>query len=269
MNRKVAVVMSFYSNDKVGFLKESVRSIFEQQNVDVHLYIVQDGPCSKDLISSIELDSNITMMANLRNEGLAFCLNRAIDRVISDDDCDYIARMDADDISVSNRFSEQVNFLDNNNDIDVVGSDVWEIDNNGAKKFYKKMDSSHQELLKNIIVKCPFNHPTVMFRKSVFKEGLRYKASLKNTQDYYLWVDLLSAGKKIANINEPLVLFRVDENFHKRRGLKKAINDLNSRLYAFKYLDCFCFRNVFHTFMLVVLRLLPSFLKKIAYKYFR
>ncbi|MDV5059493.1 glycosyl transferase, partial [Vibrio diabolicus] len=120
-----------------------------------------------------------------------------------------------------------------------------------------------------IIKRCPFNHPSVMFRMSVFEDGFRYKSELMNTQDYYLWVDLLAAGKNFANINEPLLMFRINESFHSRRGFKKAMNDLNSRIYAFKKLDVLNLSNIIHTISLFLLRIAPTSIKKWAYKTLR
>ncbi|MCV5855842.1 glycosyl transferase 2 family protein, partial [Escherichia coli] len=86
--------------------------------------------------------------------------------------------------------------------------------------------SEHNSLVNNIVKRCPFNHPSVMFRIDVFEEhNLKYKDELQNTQDYYFWVDAIKSGLKLANINEPLLKFRIDDKFHSRRGVKKAKND--------------------------------------------
>jgi hypothetical protein len=94
-------------------------------------------------------------------------------------------------------------------------------------------------------------------------------SSLKNTQDYYLWVDLVKDGCLFANINETLLKFRIDENFHQRRGLKKAMNDLKSRLYSFKILKNYSISNVLHVILLFILRVSPAWIKKLAYKKLR
>lgn len=65
-----------------------------------------------------------------------------------------------------------------------------------SKYMNLEVSYEHEKIKKNVIKKCPFNHPSVMFRNLIFEEGFRYKDSLKNTQDYYLWVDLLAAGKR-------------------------------------------------------------------------
>ena len=269
----VAVAMSVYKSDTVKNLKLSIDSILNQTYKYIDLFVEVDGSVSDELSNLLEfynLKSNVNIHYNQENKGLASRLNQIIETVLEKDSYAYIARMDADDISECDRIEKQVKFLIDNQSVSVVGSDVIEIDNLGNEKFYKKMNSTHEELKNNIIKKCPFNHPSVLFRIDVFsKHGYRYKSHLMNTQDYYLWVDLLSGGLKFANINEPLLKFRVDDFFHHRRGLKKALNDVKSRFYAFKKLDVVTLGNLFHTFLLFILRVSPASVKSFAYKTLR
>ncbi|MGO2498847.1 MAG: glycosyltransferase [Vibrio litoralis] len=268
---RVAVIMSVYRNDKLVFLKESVTSILEQTYPNIDFFINIDGSVSDDIdayLNEIKFE-NVFVHRNIDNKGLAFNLNQMIKKLDLSNYC-YIARMDADDVSISSRIYEQVEFLRHNSSISVVGSDVVEIDNNGNTLFYKRMEPSHDIMLKNIIKRCPLNHPTVMFRSDVFlNPDLRYKNELLNTQDYYLWVDMFKSQLKFANINKGLLKFRVDENFHKRRGLKKAINDFNSRIYAFRNLRNLTLSNIIHVLLLFLLRLSPEVVKKFAYNKIR
>lgn len=271
-NKKVAVIMSVYKSDNIEFIKISIDSILLQSFANLVLFIQVDGPVSNEVRELLECYSTLDKVEvsfNKVNMGLAERLNNCIERVLSLNCFDYVARMDADDISTHHRIETQVNFLESNKSIDVVGSDVKEINESGSEVFYKKMESSHDLITLNIIKKCPFNHPTVMFRISVFEKKFRYDSKLKNTQDYYFWIDLIAAGMRFSNINEPLLYFRVDNSFHYRRGIKKANNDLRSRLYAFKKLKNASFGNVVHVFLLYILRLSPAYMKKFAYRFFR
>lgn len=271
MTGKLAVALSIYKTDKPEYVSESIGSILSQPT-DLTLFIQVDGKVSDELIKKIteyEVFSNVIIEFFDKNKGLAFQLNRIIDKAVNSNEFKYLARMDADDICMERRFEKQINFLNITPSVSVVGSDVLEISELGKELFYKKMEPSHDKILKNIIKKCPFNHPSVMLRMSIFEEGFRYKAQLKNTQDYYLWVDLIAAGKRFANINEPLLKFRVNDTFHSRRGFSKALNDLNSRLYAFKMLDVLTFSNALHTLNLFLLRLAPESIKKWAYRNLR
>ncbi|QCI72093.1 MULTISPECIES: glycosyltransferase [Vibrio] len=271
MSRLVGVAMSVYKSDRADFLRLALDSILDQVNVRLNLYLHIDGEVDNlilSLLGEYEARSNVRIYRHDENLGLATRLNESIEQAISDE-VDFIARMDADDISKLDRFDKQISYLESDTSIDVVGSDVVEISEAGEELFYKSMASDHETLALNIIKKCPFNHPSVMFRVRVFKDGFRYDNELKNTQDYYLWVDLLSSGYLFANINEPLLYFRVNDTFHSRRGLKKAINDCKSRFYAFSKLNNVSLSNVIHVVKLFILRLAPRPIKVLAYKLFR
>lgn len=269
---KIAVALSIYKSDTLKYLQESINSILNQTYGNFDLYIKVDGDVSDDIshfLKKLEDNGNVFIDYYSDNKGLAFRLNQIIDEVVEKGIYDFVARMDADDISELNRFQTQIDFFQEHHAVDVLGSDVIEIDEYGNEFFYKRMDCDYAEIKEKIIKKCPFNHPSVMFKIDIFNEGFRYNSALKNTQDYYLWVDLLSAGKIFSNVNKPLLKFRVNESFHSRRGLKKAINDVKSRLYAFQKLDVFSFNNIIHVINLFILRVSPSKIKKIAYKYLR
>lgn len=268
---KIAVALSIYKTDKIEYVKQSINSILRQTYNNFDLYIKVDGNVSDDIcvfLNDLKYN-NVFIDFYSENRGLAFRLNQIIDTIVEKKTYQFIARMDADDISELNRFQEQITFLLDNPDVDIIGSDVIEIDENGNETFYKKMDSKFEDIKNRIIKRCPFNHPSVMFRVEVFYDGFRYNSNLMNTQDYYLWVDLLAGGKVFSNINKPLLKFRVNDSFHSRRGINKAINDVKSRLYAFKKLDVINFSNIIHVISLFVLRISPANVKKIAYKYLR
>lgn len=272
MGGNVIVALCVYKNDKLEFLKESLNSIFNQTYSHIDIVIQVDGEVDvpvQDYLNEMAKRTSVEVFFNDSNQGLAGCLNNTIQHSLDKGKYSFLARMDADDISDKDRISKQVAYLHTHENISVVGSDVVEINRYGKEVFYKKMSSKHEDMLRNIIIKCPFNHPSVLFRMSVFSDGSRYKSHLKNTQDYYLWVDLISSGYKFGNINKPLLKFRVDEKFHSRRGFKKAFNDLNARLYAFKKLKNLSLANIIYICLLFLLRLSPSFLKKNAYRYLR
>ncbi|MCQ1060028.1 glycosyltransferase [Photobacterium sp. ZSDE20] len=273
MSAKVAVAMSVYKSDSQEFLTMSLESILTQNYENIDIYIEVDGPVSTELSKTILKYSDnqkVYIEFHDENRGLATRLNNIIEKCLSKGDYTYLARMDADDISLPHRIQTQVDFLNHNEKVAVVGSDIIEVDSKGNDLFYKKMLTSHNDIKNMVIKKCPFNHPTVMFRMNIFNDKkIRYKERLKNTQDYYLWIDLLYYGFIFANINQPLLKFRVDENFHSRRGVDKAINDLKSRIYAFKMLDVNNTSNFIHTLALFFLRLSPSFIKKFAYNFLR
>lgn len=272
---RVAIAMSVYSKDSPKFFDESLDSLLRQTYEKMDVFLRVDGSVSDSLLTIIDryielFKGRLIVDYCQVNKGLAFQLNRIIERVISEGGYQYVARMDSDDIAVPDRIAKQVAYFQKYSTVSVLGSDVIEIDSVGNPVFYKKMDATHSEMIGKIIRKCPLNHPTVMFRLNVFEDGfMRYNEKLKNTQDYYLWVDLLSAGYIFSNLNEALLYFRVDETFFKRRGLKKAVNDIYSRLYAFRKLENFSFVNLTYLILLALLRVMPGTIKKLVYRLMR
>lgn len=263
-------ILCVYQKDRPEFLSMALNSCLDQ-TIECNIYIYVDGFIDTMLDSCLkryDLNERVKIFYGKENKGLAHGLNFLVEYSLNMG-AEFIFRMDADDISNTSRVEKQLQFFKDNPEVDVVGSDVIEIDEDGNELFYKKMEKNQYIINRDIIKKCPLNHPSTAFRRCVFESGMRYNSSLKNTQDYYLWVDLLHAGFTLSNINEPLLKFRVDSNFHKRRGLEKAINDVKSRLYALNKLRKYSFLNYVHIILLFCLRVSPTFFKKFAYRKFR
>ncbi|MBO2590373.1 glycosyltransferase [Shewanella algae] len=269
----VAVIMSVYRNDKLVYVQQAVESILNQSHASLVFFIYKDGGLSSDTDAYLNhIQStfhNVRLFSGSKNQGLAYALNFLIDIALKECRFSYIFRMDADDISHPERIKKQIDFMNENSSISILGTDVIEIDGDGSQIFYKCMPAEHTEIVKGVVKKCPLNHPTVCFRTSFFQDGMRYNVSLKNTQDYYLWVDAISKGMVIGNLNLPLLHFRVDDDFYSRRGFDKLVNDLGSRWYAINKLGLYSFSSFFHMFCLCILRLSPSVVRKWVYKNFR
>lgn len=269
---RIAVAMSVYKSDRLDYLKQALDSLIEQTYTNYHIFIEVDGTVVSEVESYLRSlsDSLFTISFHKENKGLATRLNQAITKIVHSDQFEFIARMDSDDISHKERFQEQIKYMLANPNTYVLGSDVIEIDNYNNEIFYKKMQADSRVINRDIIKRCPVNHPSVMLKSEMFTLfGLRYRDELMNTQDYYLWVDVIYSGLRISNINKPLLKFRIDDNFHQRRGVKKSFNEFKSRLYAMKKLSIVSPSNITHTILLFMLRLSPEFMKRVAYKYMR
>jgi hypothetical protein len=182
-------------------------------------------------------------------------------------DYKYIARMDADDVVINNRFKKQYAFLENNPEIDILGGWCIEINDNGEEVFKKTLPVKHEDLKKKMIGRSCVIHPTVMLRSSVFRSGIRYNEDLFNMQDYELWSRLFSLNYKFANLSEFILKFRFDDNFiSRRKGWKRFCRELTLRYQHLKRNKLLTVRNliviVFSTFS----RLLPNFLLKLLYE---
>ncbi len=266
----VCVLMTVYKNDLANQLKASIDSIVNQKGVACELLIGVDGYIGEEL-SSVLVEYNEDSKVSVRyfdvNRGLAATLNDLISEV--NQKFDYLARMDADDISIDSRILEQITYLQKHKNIDVLGTGCIEFNgDNGIANpdnIIKILPKDHELLCKAIFTRSPFVHPSVMFRSSVFiDQEVRYPENLHLSEDLGLWCLMLAKGYKFANIQKPLIYFRLNTNtIERRRGFKKAFAELKSR---FSILSC---RNtyLFSGAILVFLtRLLPKAILKVIYK---
>ena len=267
---KVAVIMSVYKLDNVSFFKESVYSILNQSE-PVDIYICCDGPIPFELDSAVEVFESydsVRIVRNPINMGLAHSLNKLID-IVSASNYSYIARMDSDDISSLNRIKLQLDFLEINKAIDVLGSACHEFGASFCLSI-KKLPLSHDDLVRFSVYRCPFIHPTVMFRASVFESGIRYPVNTSYTEDLALWYELILSGFKFANLPDSLLRYRLNESTLERRtGMKKALDEFSLRYRFMIKSNRFSFKLIFLVFFRALLALSPSFLKKGLYKYVR
>ncbi|CAK1950328.1 glycosyltransferase [Vibrio crassostreae] len=263
----IAVIMSVYRSDNPEMFKVAVNSILEQ-SISCDLLIYRDGPVSSELdelLDSYSLLSNVIIFRNNENNGLATSLNFLISSSL-EKGYQYIARMDSDDISRPDRLRRQVLFLENNSDVDVLGSSCHEFGASFAL-YEKHLPKNHEELKNFSITRCPFIHPTVIFRRDVFEEGYRYPVDTTLTEDMALWFELLNAGFKFANINEVLLDYRLNENtINRRKGINKALSEIIIRFRNMISLKQVNYKNVLFIAARIVFHLMPSFLIKVAYK---
>jgi glycosyltransferase involved in cell wall biosynthesis len=201
---KISVVMCCYNGEK--FLREAVNSILSQTFDDFEFLIVQDG--STDLTPLIlqeyaQKDGRIRIISNAKNIGLTKSLNKALPIARGD----YVARMDDDDIALAQRFAKQVDFLEKNPKIALVGCLGFIINERGEVIGEKKLALHYQEIKKRLLFNNQFIHSSLMIRKSVLdKEGF-YNEKFKKAQDYELVLRL--AGKyPVANLPEKLLKWR-------------------------------------------------------------
>ncbi len=270
IEKKVAVIMCIYMKDNPKYIYESVYSILTQDSeCDLFLYI--DGPVTMDtqyILDAIAVESSITIFYSPTCNGLAYGLNYLIEKVLRLG-YDFIARMDADDISMPNRISMQLSFFESNQFIDVCGTYCSEF---GASYSLavKSVPLIHSSLVDYSITRCPFIHPTVMFRASVFKSGSRYPVDTHLTEDLALWFELIRMGFIFGNLPIVLLKYRMDENTIKRRlGLHKGLGEFYLRLKYMMILEKVNPINVVLVFSRLIFHILPISLVKITYTLFR
>jgi glycosyltransferase involved in cell wall biosynthesis/phenylacetate-coenzyme A ligase PaaK-like adenylate-forming protein/MoaA/NifB/PqqE/SkfB family radical SAM enzyme len=201
---KVSVLLCVYNGQK--YIGRALESIGKQSFQDFEIVVVDDA--STDLTPEVlkkYKDSRTFIHRNAENLGLTKSLNIGLSHCRGK----YIARMDADDISLPERFEKQVKFLDENPDCAAVGSWCKRIDEKEEVVNKWRHPADYEGIKERLVTQNSIFHGTAMFRKeSVFKIG-GYNEKYKYSQDYDLWLRL-SETAKICNINEYLYLSRSD-----------------------------------------------------------
>ena len=229
-----SVAMSVYKDDNVQHFDRALESITAFQTVKPsEIVLIVDGPIDNELngvIEKYELLYPIFKIIRLdKNGGLGNALKLAVENT----SYDLIARMDSDDISIPTRFEQQLAFFEADLSVDVVGGDISEFigeeDNIVA---YRKVPTVDQEIKKYMKVRCPFNHVSVMYKKSAVLKAGGYLDLFWN-EDYYLWIRMQLTCAKFANTGTILVNVRTGADMYARRGGKRYFQ---SEKYLQKYM---------------------------------
>ena len=220
MNEKplVSVIMGIYNCEDT--LSDSIESIINQSYSNWELIMCDDG--SKDNTYNIansysdRYKDKIKLIKNNENVGLAGSLNNCLKFVSGD----YIARQDADDKSVFDRFEKQVEFLEKNIEYDLVGTAMISFDENGEKGVRGILP--HIPDKKKLAINPPFCHATIMTKSKVYREldGYRVTKYTKRCEDIDLWFRFFEKGFIGYNLKEALYMVRDDDSSYKRRNFK-------------------------------------------------
>lgn len=206
----ISVVMSVY-NEPESMIKESIDSIIAQTYSNLEIIIVDDNPNEEKISKIIEnfakKDRRIRIIYNKKNLGLALSLNRGLKTATGK----YIARMDADDISDKNRLFEELKFLNDYN-FDMVFTERYNINEEGniIKKITYPSYSS-QDIKTILPLDCIVTHPSVLIKKQVIDTLGGYR-KFDVSQDYDLWLRLVSNNYNIGLLNKPLIYYRIRVN---------------------------------------------------------
>ena len=262
--------MSVYKNDKLNYVKEALESLYLQTQ-DADIFIQQDGEISKELESYLddELYQKKIFYLGKREEnmGLAYSLNELIVQI--DKDYEYIARMDADDISIHSRLAEQYAFMEEHKEVDVVGGYIKEFGEDLEYEKIVKYPLKHEEMYQFFSKRVPLAHVTALFRRDYFEKAGLYRTDTISNEDTLLWMDGFKQGCLFENLDKVLVYVRVSNNFFSRRGgFKKAWSDFKDRLLVIKSLG---YNNVSYLYAvaLLMVNIAPSKVKIFLYKRLR
>ena len=225
-NKNVAVIMSVYKNDRVDYVELAVESILGQTYTDFDYYIQFDGPVPSDVdeyLSAIS-DERIHIQKRNENKGLAQSLNDLL-AIVMPMGYEYIARMDADDISMPNRLERQLEYFLEHPEVECLGTWAIEVNSKGEEYYRKQMPETHKDCLTLFKKRDCMIHPTVMFRRRYIEKAGLYALDTYFGEDTMMWAQGFEAGCKFANVPEYLFRFRLDNHFfERRRGWKHAKN---------------------------------------------
>jgi len=236
MGNMISVILPVYNGAET--IRRAVDSILAQTYQDFEFIIINDGStdATPQILKSYN-DARIQILPQ-ENRGLVRSLNRGI--LASQGK--YLARMDADDVALPERFEKQLNFLETHPTVAVLGTAARVIYGDGTENI-RRRPLNTEAIRKNIIRICPFSHSSVMIRRAVLdKVGLydTNKCGSKRllVEDYDLWVRILAAGYDLANLAEPLMLYyREPNSILRSRSLTKRLKQqIYSRLEIMKIL---------------------------------
>lgn len=270
--RDISVLLPVYYGDNKTKLRKTIESISDQTIQPDEIIIAIDGDIPNRLAEEIQdweekYEGKFNYFQNDQNLGLGATLREGVKQCSNN----IIARIDADDQSVPNRFERQLSYMDRNPELDVVGGYMADKRHTrGDFSEVRKVPSSHQNILQMAKYRNPLNHPTVMMKKSAVLSAGNY-SELRYIQDYELWGRMLNEGYTFANV--PAVLSFAssddtdnDDSLSRRRGGIEYIQyeiAVNRKLHSEGFLTKYqALRNVLSR---IPVRLMPSRIRERVY----
>lgn len=243
-------------NPDLAQLKKSIDSIINQTFGDFELIIYDDG--SKNDVKHVvdeyaKADSRIRFIRD-EHHGLTCSLNKMVELSQGR----YLARMDADDISATDRFEKEYLFLEKNPEYGFVSGNILLIDDNdvvyGCRKYPEKPKK------KDFLKFQPYVHPAIMFRKSILDMDKPYGADEKDRrgEDYELLMSLTAAGINGFNLQDDLLFYRETKDSYKRRKLRYQIAEIGIRYKGFKKLGLNPWKEIYYVFKPIIVWLVPN-----------
>ena len=217
---KFSVLLSIYHKEDPANFDEALTSIWDSQTLKPsEIVLVKDGPLTAELDTiigkwKIKLEEILKVVPLVHNVGLGKALNTGFEHCSHD----WVMRMDTDDIALPDRFKKQVDYIEKNPDVALVGGQIEEfkgtLDSLSAKRV---IPTEHEEIVHFAQSRSPFNHPTIAMKKDSIEAVGMYQHHLL-MEDYNLWIRVLASGYKTANLPDTLLYMRSDGMHGRRRG---------------------------------------------------
>lgn len=195
--------MSVY-NDSSN-IESSISSVLNQDFQDFEFLIMNDGSTddTQNILNKFSKDKRIKIFKNKKNLGLTKSLNL----LLAESKGQYVARQDSDDLSISERFTKQLNYIENNN-LDLCGSRAII---KGSTRITPNR-SYYLPLNISLKIKNPFIHGSLIYKKSVVEKVNNYDERFKYSQDYKLIKDVFLEGFSLGIVKEPLYVLNLENN---------------------------------------------------------
>lgn len=214
---KFSVTIGCYKNDNPQDFKIAFLSIYNQTVRSDEIIITVDGPIPKalnDIVTYFEREFQAVILRSEKNNGLGMAHALAVSYA----KYDWIAIMDADDISLPDRFEKQLNFILEHPETSVLGGQIEEFIDSPENIVGKREVPLGDYMIKKYLQRrCPFNHMTVFLNRCMVKKSGNYQDWHYN-EDYFLYCRMLLNGGTFYNLSETLVYVRVGKEMYKRRG---------------------------------------------------
>lgn len=253
--------MCVYKNDTVEYFIEAINSVLNQTLKPEQIIIVRDGPVTIEMQSVLDnyksvSTGNIKIVELEKNVGLAQALNIGIDYC----DCEYIARMDADDVSLDTRFEEQMMIFKSDHSIALVSSWYDQYNESMTTKITdRKVPEKHREIVAFSKTRTPFNHSCAIYKKDAVISVGKYPEITSYCEDWWLALRLMKRGYELANIQRSLVKVRGGNNFFTRRsGIKYLKIEIMNFLQMYNENLIGFYDLVRNIFIRLPIRLLPN-----------
>ncbi len=249
----VSIIMGIYNCQNI--LPQAIKSILSQTYERWELIMCDDGSTDNTYqvaLKYAEKYENISVLQNKKNMRLAYSLNKCL-KVAKGK---YIARMDADDISLKERIEKQVDFLEKNPKYAVVGSSAL-IYGNGKENEIRYPGEYPDKY--TLLTHIPYMHPTIMMRKEIYEVLGGYTVSKETIrgQDLEMWFRFYEKGYCGYNIKEPLLKYHESFNDYKKMNIKRAWGIFKINLKGFEKLG-FPKWKYFHAFRPLICAFIPN-----------
>lgn len=210
------VLMAVYGKDDPKLFARALASVFHNDLKPDHMVLVVDGPVPGALdrrVMAAGTDYAVEIIRLAKNESLATALNAGLAHIRTA----WIVRADADDYNMPQRFRRLAELIRLNPELDLTGSAVLELERDGSPVAIRQMPSQHDDILRFIRRRNPFNHMTVACRRSLVEVCGGYP-DIYCREDYALWAKMVKAGARCENLPEVLVHATAGKDMYRRRG---------------------------------------------------